>query len=311
MTGNDRQCPDDLVVRAQRRQLSEIERRVLDAHLAQCEACRAASALGALFGAIPDAQPGDDQLIARVKNRAVRTQRWLRGAGLRAAAIVALLVLTSGAAVGAWLSHRAAQPRSDEALTQDRRSVPSSARSHVSPPRSAPTEIPVVPEPSAEASDEPTQPAETERKRRPAQRGADPGPSSTIAPTMAEATPGAVFAQANALRRTGDVRKAIALYQSLRQRFPDSEEARLSALSQGDLLLGEGEPANAVAAYGAYLRAVPHGALTEEALFGKARGLGQLGQSGEERRTWEELVRRFPRSAYHPAALRRLKELSP
>ena len=85
----------------------------------------------------------------------------------------------------------------------------------------------------------------------------------------------------------------------------------MSAISQGDLLLSEGEPAKAIAAYSAYLRAAPQGPLTEEALFGKARGLTMLGQSKEERQTWEELARRFPRSAYYPAASRRLKELAP
>jgi TolA-binding protein len=85
----------------------------------------------------------------------------------------------------------------------------------------------------------------------------------------------------------------------------------LSAISVGDLLLGEGDPAGAITAYAAYLRGSPNGSLTEEALYGQARGLRMLGRGGEERQTWEELVRRFPRSAYQPLASRRLRELAP
>jgi TolA-binding protein len=311
MTGNERQCPDDLVVRAQRREISELEQRALDAHLAQCDACRAASALGALFSAIPEMQPGDDQLIARVKNKTVRARRPSRWPSLRAAAIVALVVLTGGAAVGAWIAHQGTNTRTGDETSRDPRTSRAPGRTRGMSNLAAEPEVPAPREPSAPTGGEPKQPAEIERKRRPVQRVAEIEPTGEVAPTISEPTPASLFAQANALRRTGDVRKAIDLYQALRQRFPDSQQAHLSALSQGDLLLGEGESAKAIAAYDAYLRAVPHGALTEEALFGKARGLGLLGRSREERQTWEELARRFPRSAYHPAALGRLKELAP
>jgi TolA-binding protein len=311
MTGNERQCPDDLVVRARRREISELEQRALDAHLAQCDACRAASALGALFSAIPEMQPGDAQLIARVKNKTVRARRPSRWPSLRSAAIVALVVLTGGAAVGAWLAHQGTHIRTGDETSREPKTSRAPARPRGMSNLAAEPEVPAPRESSAPAGGEPRQPAESERKRRPAPRIAELAPTDEVAPTIPELTPAALFAQANALRRTGDVREAIELYQVLRQRFPDSQQAPMSALSQGDLLLGQGESARAIAAYGAYLRAVPHGALTEEALFGKARGLGLLGQSREERQTWEELARRFPRSAYHPAALRRLKELAP
>ena len=126
-----------------------------------------------------------------------------------------------------------------------------------------------------------------------------------------EPTAASLFSEANSVRRSGEVRKAIALYQALRQRFPASSQAMLSAISLGELLLGEGDPAGAITAYAAYLRDAPQGTLTEEALYGRARGLRMLGRGAEEGQTWEELVRRFPRSAYQPLASRRLRELAP
>ena len=118
----------------------------------------------------------------------------------------------------------------------------------------------------------------------------------------------ALFAQANAVRRAGELERAIGLYQSLQRQFPESSQAHLASLSLGDLLFGLGDATGALAAYDAYLHS-PKGSLTEEALFGRARCLARLGRTAEERQTWEQLVRRYPRSAYRPAADRRLEEL--
>ena len=303
LTGGERQCPDDLVVRGQREALTEIERRALAAHLGQCAACRAASALTALFDAIPETQPGDSQLIARVADSAIRApHRYSRWRGLRVAVAAGLALLTGGVATAAWMAHQRAV---DE--TRLRESPAAEPKQRVSSGRARGVSVlvaPAAPEPAlAELGQEGTAPEPTKSRRPPAR-------SASLAPSVEEPTPASLFAQANAVRRAGDVRKAIGLYQSLRQRFPESSQALLSAISVGDLLLGEGEPASAIVAYGAYLRGSPKGALTEEALFGRARGLGLLGRGAEERQTWEELVRRFPRSAYQPAASRRLKELA-
>lgn len=312
MTGNpngERRCPDDLVVRGQRAPLNELERHALTIHLAQCAECRAAAALATLFGAVPTTQPGDDDLIARVADKATRrTRRSSRWAGLRVAAVVALVVLTGGAATAALVAYR----RSSEhpPVPPPPSSPPPArptARTHVVP-LAKPIEAPAV-EPAA-----PPEPvAEPPRKRRPVAPVA-PAPLSAPepAPTMAEEpTAASLFSEANTVRRSGDLRKAIALYQSLRQRFPASSQAMLSAISVGDLLLAEGDAAGAIAAYGAYLHGVPQGNLTEEALYGRARGQRMLGRNAEERQTWEELVQRFPRSAYQPFASRRLRELAP
>ena len=309
MTGSERQCPDDLLARARRRELSDLERRALDAHLDTCGPCRAASAMAMLFDTIPETQPGDDQLVARVTAKTTRAHGRSGGHGLRAAAIVALVVLTSGGAVAAWLAHRATEGPADAppppAARASRARPPSVSRLAAAP------ESPAAEEAPAPVADPPRPAGESERKRQPAARVDQAAPDREATAAGLEPTPASLFAQANAVRRAGEVPRAIALYESLRQRFPDSEEAHLAAISQGDLLLREGQARRAIAAYTAYLRDVPQGSLTEEALFGRARGLGLLGRTHDERATWEELARRFPRSAYHPAAQRRLRELVP
>jgi hypothetical protein len=310
MTGNpngERRCPDDLVVRGQRAPLNELERHALAVHLDQCAECRAAAALATLFGAVPFTQPGDDDLIARVADKATRRpRRASRWAGLRVAAVVALVILTGGAATAALVVYRRSseEPPVPPPLSAPPPARPG-ARTHVVP-LTSPVEVPTV-----EPAVQPEPVAEPPRKRRPAASAA-PAPIPAPAPTVVEEpTAASLFSEANTVRRSGDLRKAIALYQNLRQRFPASSQAMLSAISVGDLLLAESDAAGAITAYGAYLRGVPQGTLTEEALYGRARGLRVLGRNAEERQTWEELVQRFPRSAYQPLASRRLRELVP
>jgi TolA-binding protein len=306
MTGNpgggERRCPDDLVVRGQREHLPALERQALAAHLSQCAACRGAAALAALFDAVPEVQPGDDDLIARVADRAVRSPRpsarWPRW---QAAAVI-VTVLTCGGATAAWMTYR--QASSQRSALPDPPSKPAPG-----PTRRAARVVPLVesqPEGGPAAAGEAQTSSEPPRKPRPQPAaGLAPAPNVQPGPTAVS-----LFAEANAVRRSGDIRQAVLLYQSLRQRFPGSSQALLSAISLGDLLLAD-DPSRAVASYSAYLRDSPNGSLTEEALFGRARGLRMLGRTEEERRTWQELSRRFPRSAYQPTALRRLQELAP
>lgn len=304
MTGTpsngERRCPDDLVVRGQREQLTDLERQALAAHLSQCSECRGAAALTALFDAVPDVQPNDDDLIARVASRAVREPRRFARWRRWQAAAAAAMVLTCGAATAAWMTYR--QPPSASPAPRD---PPPQTSTGV--PRRTARIVPIVAPPEAVATNKEAQ-ADTEPARR-----TRPQPAATLAPapTVQPApTAASLFADANAVRRRGDTRQAVALYQALRQRFPESSQAQLSAISLGELLLAD-DPAGAVAAYSAYLHDSPNGSLTEEALFGRARGLRALGRIAEERQTWQELSRRFPRSAYHPTASRRLQELAP
>jgi TolA-binding protein len=309
MTGNlndgGRHCPDDLVVRGQHGDLTEIERRALAAHLAQCAECRSATALTALFDAIPDSQPGDADLLARVADKAVRSpRRFSRWREWRVAAVVALAVLTSGAATASWMAYRHA---SMERRARDPLPPARGERTRSSAGTRRAGALAPAPEERPGAADETPSPARPERGHRLPGSAARP-PTPVVSP---EASAASLFFEANAVRRSGDVRKAIGLYRSLRERFPESSQALLSAVSLGDLFLGEGDAPSAIAAYGAYLRGSPNGALTEEALFGQARGLRLLGRDAEERQAWRDLLRRFPRSAYQSVASRRLREIAP
>ena len=354
----DRQCPDDLLVRGWRHQVSELEQRALDAHLGQCASCRAASALAALFDAVPETLRGDRELLDRVSGRATReqgrlsTRRWTRAAAVAAAVVV----LTGGVAV-AWvtvgrrvvetrLAEKAAAPLPPRARVPHRAPVASREISAVAPtvePFLAPPAHPEIAAPSlvkkrpesprsvvapteshlTAPSESPVEPLAADHMQAGAARGipetfaqATP-PSQTMAlperrredfrPLLPDAR--SLFAQANAVRRAGELGRAIGLYQTLRRDFPGSAQALLASVSVGDLLLRLGDPAGAIAAYDSYLEHASGGALTEEALFGRARCLASLGRAAEERQTWEDLVRRFPRSAYQPAASKRLGEL--
>jgi hypothetical protein len=119
----------------------------------------------------------------------------------------------------------------------------------------------------------------------------------------------AMFADANATRRRGDLRGAVTLYQTLRRQFAETSEARLSAISLGDVLLDLGTPDRALDAFGAYLAESASGSLREEALFGRTRCLHALDRGAAELDTWKALLREFPRSAYASLARRRIAEL--
>jgi hypothetical protein len=70
MSAQPSRCREDLFARSRRGQLSAVEQRALDAHLAVCDLCRAAGAFAALYDAVPDhASAADDVLIARLADR--------------------------------------------------------------------------------------------------------------------------------------------------------------------------------------------------------------------------------------------------
>jgi TolA-binding protein len=291
-----RSCPESLLAEGRRRALSDLERQALVAHLAHCDQCQAAELVSQVFHDGVEAVPGDSQIVDRVAERvstklAASSRRTSRD-GLRVA-VAAGVVLCVGTAAFAWVGR---SPRAPEPVTPSPMSVKS-----VRPA--------IGPRPQAEARVAPPldPPAPTAAKKR------SPPPRRTDVAARAVAasptTAAALFDEANAMRRTGELRRAAGLYQALRRQFPASAEARLASISLGDLLLDLDEPSAALRAFDSYLAEVRAGPLAAEALFGRARCLRKLGQDEAERETWTTLLRDFPRSGYEPAARRRLEEL--
>jgi hypothetical protein len=121
------------------------------------------------------------------------------------------------------------------------------------------------------------------------------------APVAHRAAPTArdLFASANMARHDDHGSRASALYRELQRRYPTSDEALVSRVSFGRLLLDRlGDPSGALAQFDGYLAQTAHTALAEEALFGRASALSQLGRSDAERETWRTLLARYPSSVY-------------
>jgi TolA-binding protein len=297
---NARQCPDDLLVAARSRWLSDLERQAVASHLARCELCRAGELAAGLLrepfasgGAPSDA---DRALVERVAERAsASTARAVRHAqpGWRRVAVAAAVFLALGGVASAWIGRSFVSPRAVERARPPIAS-PVSSRAHRNESWLGQQPTPVAPP-------HPLPPPKKLVAARPTRDG-------VVTPAL-PANAASLFAEATRARHDGDVRRAVALYTELRSAFPDSDQARVASVSMGDLLLRLEEPARALGAFDAYLSAVRGGALREEALFGRARCLKKLGEPTAEQETWARLIRDFPGSAYGPVARQRLEEL--
>ncbi len=131
-------------------------------------------------------------------------------------------------------------------------------------------------------------------------------PTPTSAEPIVE-SPSAVFARANQLRSSGHDSQAIEGYHHLQQLFPHSNEAALSAVTLGALLLQRGDPRGALAQFERYV--ATGGPVVEEALAGRARAFAQLGDRPGELASWQSLLERFPRSLHAARARSRMNEL--
>jgi hypothetical protein len=298
---NARQCPDDLLVAARGRRLSDLERQAMSAHLVRCDLCRAGELAAGLLrepffsgGAPLDA---DRALVERVAERAgASVARGARRAhhGLRRVAVAVVVFLGLGGVAFAWIGRNLVSPRAvDRDLASEK--FPVVPRAHRSTQALTRTPAPPV------ASTRPVSPA----KRFIAARST----RENVVVPASSATAASLFAEATRARHDGDLRRGVALYGALRSTFPDSEQARVAAVSMGDLLLRLDEPTSALRAFDAYLADVRIGPLREEALFGRARCLKQVGDDTAEAETWVRLLREFPSSAYRAVARHRLDEL--
>jgi TolA-binding protein len=107
-----------------------------------------------------------------------------------------------------------------------------------------------------------------------------------------------VGALADAARYTGRAALAGRALETLRQRFPGSPRARSAAFLLGRMADDGGNPGGALGWYDTYLREVPGGPLTAEALGRRFLVLQRLGRGDEARRAAEEYLLRFPKGPY-------------
>jgi hypothetical protein len=306
-------CRSDLVARARRGRLSQADNLALQAHLAGCASCRLSRRVLSDFVEMNAVDHHDG---ARVERLSAVARRWTQGRALprrrtarrvRFLAFAAGLALLAGTASAAiWLRRKpVAVEASSEVSTRTLLAAPrvparrsASAVESVGAVELAPIAVepvsgePVAAEPVALAPPAP----------------AFEPPRHRAAPDSARPTPAVLLRRAGDAQRSGQAATALVVYRQLRRDYPTTPEAMLATVPLGRLLL-ERSPRAALAEFDSYLRSAPAGALVPEALYGRARSLGTLGDAAHERKTWEQLLGRFPDSAYAPVGRRRLSEL--
>ena len=305
----------DLSIRARRGTLRAEEQRALEQAIEASALVRTAHDVGQSFDAATVVRPGDDALIARAAAALLETAP-VRRRPLRARfvlAIAASLAIASVAAATGVVAVRRARSlelerglASATAHTAARSAAPARRTATEPPSASLGTSAATAAPAPVESAASPT-PGES-----PARAHSEPAaPTPAAAPSHgapAEKTAASLFRDASAARRSGDLTTARALFSELSTRFPGTNEARVSQVSLGKLLLGAGRAREAEAAFNSYLKGGA-GDLTEEALVGRASALSAQGRAADERRAWAELVARYGNSVYRTRAEARIDAL--
>jgi TolA-binding protein len=260
-------------------------------HAKACAACAALLELGPPLASRISETRRDDVRDQRVVARALavgprlgRSRRVMAAVGLSAAALL-LGSLATADYLGVrlpWRSHANEAPAA--------KGQPAA----VGVPNAVPNNPPEV---TAAARDEQSPAIENKPK--------DPAvPRAMEAPTESASE---LFSAANQLRRHGQDVQAISAYRRLQQAYPQSGEATLSFATLGALLLQRGDARGALTQFDSYV--ARGGPVLEEALAGRARALGQLGDQTGEVQAWRSLLDRFPSSVHAARAQARLTEL--
>ena len=259
----------------------------------------------------------DERVAAAIERTLLAARPRSRPPARRSRALVYLLAAALG--IGA-LAYAAARRSARRAAAPDAGPVALGGP----PPASADPPPPVDPHPApadpppppSEPSPEP--PVESATTPAALPEASAPAPRARVVPSAARAVasdttalgPAELFARANAARRANETTGAIALYEELQSRFPDTREASTSRVALGRLLLDRaGSPSRARALFEAYLEHDPSGPLAEEARVGRALASMQLGDRQTERASWLELLERHPASVQAERARQRIDAL--
>lgn len=296
---------DDLLVLARRGDLSTADERRLR------DVLRTSDEAQILYDAGRTFDRSDEEISAeRVDALARAVQRRMRPRDRRRLAWTVRLCIAAALIVSAAIGAGELWPRAPLPVPipptppapQTATATPTPAPLETTVPSETPAPVDTAPAPVMPSSAPPVQHVHTSAPApAPAVEDAGAAPPPTL--TAAE-----LFAAANRARVAGDPALAIRLSHELEDRYPTSREGVSTHLSLGLLYLQQGSPAEALAEFRRY-RAVGVEATMPEALWGESRALRQLGRSAEERTVLNDLLDRYPSSAYAPAARRRLPEL--
>jgi len=284
----DLDCRSELVVRQRRGELSPAEQAALEAHLQMCASCRLTQRLGEDFEQASVLDPADGERIAQLSEVArqwalgvapVRARSRARSRWPLALIAASLLFVAFGASAALGMFHERI-PVTESVATPAARPAPAHevARARSVEPK----------------GDQAPAPPQTEKPVHAAAR-------VEVTESAAE-----LLERGSQARREGNVTQAIAVFQKLEQRYPASTEARIAEVRLGGLLLARGQARAALAEFDRHLSR--GGGLAPEALYGKARALGALGDPNE-REVLSSLVRDYPGSPYVGFAERRLGAL--
>jgi TolA-binding protein len=289
--------PEDLSVRARRDSLSEVEREAFARAVTASQMLAVAHRVGTDFDRIGVARSGDDELVSRVADAAMKISRAPNRAAFRRQRLFFVLAaaLTLAGSAAAWRGAFLRRAPSVQSASSHASSVAANAPS-LAPPAAvlaapSPDGVRTPPSDSAIVSSSAPDPA----------HAAEP-----VSHAVSDAA--GLFREATAARHAADFGRARGLYLRLESEFPASPEAQLAHVSLGKVLLSMGRASEAEQQFAVYLRA--DGGLTEEALVGRAQSLARLGRGDDERRVWETLVREFPTSVYAAQARGRLSSLA-
>jgi TolA-binding protein len=284
-------CVEDLIVKARRGQLSPEEAQQLRLAVDASTEARLLYEAGVAFDGESPVAPGDEALIARLGDRAVKPRRRRGKKRWSALMAVAAVFVASTATGGGWYALRGILRPS-----APKPAAVASAAVSASPTRTAPRRRARIAAPRERDALEQPVPA-------PSAVFAVPHSGEVSAPPRAGSRE--LFAKANQARREGRTTEAIQAYEELQLQYPQSAGAKHADLSLAELYLQRGSADAALARFRLY----SGGPLKAEALWGEARALRQLGRIQEECQALETLVQQYPGSAYATAARKRLEEV--
>jgi TolA-binding protein len=295
--------PEDLSARSRRVTLGETDERRLGLALESSHESRLLHQAGLDFDAEDAVLPGDEAVADRVAKRvltqvrAVRELRRSTPAGRRRlsrwAFAAAAALLSAIATAGTMIAVRHFETK---AGYREWFEAPAERTSVVKAPLPLKTAVRVEPAPNTAPSvamEAPSVPA-------PAPKSKSERPAS--AENAAE-----LFASASLARREGGSAAAIALYDSLQSRYPNSPEARAADLPLGMLHLQRGQARQALVHFQRLRQKNPRGQMASEALWGEAQALSSLGRSADAARAYAEIAEKYPASPYAAAARSKLE----